>query len=54
MLSFLLEIYSLVSGKSTWLHLKAGGINTLEILEKITGILRCIADKLCVCRLTNF
>lgn len=54
MLSFLLEIYSLVSGKSTWLHLKAGGINTLEILEKITGILKCIADKLCVCRLTNF
>lgn len=54
MFSFLVEIYSLVSGKSTSLHIKAGGINTLEILKKITGILKCIADKLCVCRLTDF
>lgn len=42
--SFLVENYSLVSGKSTLLHLKAGGINTSEISEKITGMLKCMAD----------
>lgn len=28
--------------------------NKIEILGKVTGMLKCVADKLCVCRLTKF
>jgi len=40
-----------VTAKSTSVHLKSGEKSTVDVLGKITGMLKCIADKLCVCRL---
>lgn len=54
-ISIIVQIYSYccLIRKHTSVHLKAGDKITFEVLGKITRMLKCIADELCVYSLSK-